>query len=155
MEPISTPRRSWNAGIWVGFLIMVAGLLTYLPFFARFPATRDIPWVNLGLFAVGAALIARGLSRAFRRPDLHRGKVFGIVLGGLGVLMAGFFTLGVFHFARHLPRSEGAPQVGQKAPDFNLLDREGRPVTLSSLLASNGGGQKTRAVLLVFYRGFW
>lgn len=39
--------------------------------------------------------------------------------------------------------------VGDLAPDFTLLDQDGRPHTLSGALA------KQDAVVLVFYRGHW
>ncbi len=38
--------------------------------------------------------------------------------------------------------------VGKSAPDFTLTDQDGKPVTLS-----NYRGKK--AVVLVFYRGYW
>ena len=34
-------KRSWNWAIWVGFLVVAAGLLSYLPVFSQFRATRD------------------------------------------------------------------------------------------------------------------
>lgn len=46
------------------------------------------------------------------------------------------------HRARIAP-----PAVGQPAPNFRLVDQDGKRVELSAL-----GGQK---VVLVFYRGFW
>jgi hypothetical protein len=61
--------------MWVGFLIVVAGLLSFVPVFAQFPATRDFPWVNLLLFAAGLALLGLGLVRAYRHPDRYRGRV--------------------------------------------------------------------------------
>ena len=62
-----------------------------------------------------------------------------------------------------LPPSKGAPQVGQKAPDFTLLDTASKPVKLSELLAPNqsapavqaNGQTKAPWVLLIFYRGYW
>jgi cytochrome oxidase Cu insertion factor (SCO1/SenC/PrrC family) len=39
------------------------------------------------------------------------------------------------------------PAVGAQAPDFKLVDQDGKRVTLSALR-----GQK---VVLVFYRGYW
>ena len=148
-------KRRWNASLWVGFLVMLAAAFSYIPIFARIPATRDFPWVNLTLFATGAALIGLGLTRAFRRPDAYRGKVPAVVLAALGAGVLGFFLVGTFHFARQLPQSAGAPRVGQKAPEFSLLDAGGNPVALSSLLSSSVGGRQTRAILLIFYRGFW
>ncbi len=59
-----------------------------------------------------------------------------------------------------LPPSKGAPEVGQKAPDFTLPDSGGVAVTLSGLLEAPGGARKPSAdkarwILLVFYRGYW
>ncbi len=56
---------------------------------------------------------------------------------------------------------EGAPRVGQNAPDFTLPDAAtGKPVRLSHLLASlaadaGQANRKTRWLVLIFYRGYW
>ncbi len=110
---------------------------------------------------VGSGLSAVGLARAYRQPEVYRGKVSGLILEALGLLAFGLFIFGVFVHARRLPPSTGAPQVGQKAPDFSLVDQEGNSVTLSALLALPQGGtaargtNKTNAVFLIFYRGYW
>jgi peroxiredoxin len=57
--------------------------------------------------------------------------------------------------AKQLPASRGAPQVGQKAPDFTLKDTSEKPVALSELLSTPVNGSKPKGVLLVFYRGYW
>jgi hypothetical protein len=151
------PRRRWNLSIWAGFLLVVAGFLSY-PFFTQFPATRDVPWVNFVLFAAGLALLVMGLTRAFGRPAIYRGKIFGPILAGLSLLVAGLFGYVVFFELRDLPASSGAPHVGQKAPEFTLTDQDDRPVSLSDLLSSpaaDASTAKPNAVLLIFYRGFW
>ncbi len=153
-------KRRWNLSLWAGFLVILAALISYLPLFVRFPITRDLPWANLLLFAAGGGLLAIGLKRAFRQPELYRGKVSGTILGTLSVIVFGFFVFGIFYGGKQLPPSKGAPQIGQKAPDFTLLDKDGNPVTLSALLASPGGSAaggtiKTSAVVLIFYRGYW
>jgi hypothetical protein len=149
-------KRRLNLDPWLGFLVIVVAFLTYIPVFARFPSTRDIPWPTLLMLAAGLGLIARGLTRAFRRPDLHRGRVAGPVLATLGIALSAFFVLGVFHFARQIPPSNAAPRAGQKAPDFTLPDKDGHPVTLSRLLDSGqDGAGRLNGVVLIFYRGYW
>ncbi len=144
-------KRKWNWLIWVGFVIVLAGLFSYA-FFARFPITRDFPWVNLLLFGIGAAFLMVGLFRAFGRPRLYRGKIFGSMFTAIVVLLIAFFSYEIFYVLRQVPASSGAPRVGQLAPDFILLDQNGKPVGLGDLLSGPSG---RKAVALIFYRGFW
>jgi len=142
-------RRSWNSLIWAGFAITLVAVFSYIPIFVRFPVTRDVPWANLLLFLAGGWLLAAGLKRAYGEPERYGGKVNGAVLGALALALFGLFCWGNFVFARHVPSASGAPQAGQTAPDFTLPDANGKPVTLSDLRTAN------RAVLLIFYRGYW
>jgi hypothetical protein len=142
-------KRRWNWSLWAGFLLVLAGLLSYVPVFAHFPVTRDFPWVNLLMFAAGGALLVAGLMRAYRQPQLYRGRITGPVLAVLSVLGIGFFCYGLFYVARQLPESAAAPRVGQRAPDFTLPDHDGNPLALADLL------EKSNAALLIFYRGYW
>ncbi len=61
--------------------------------------------------------------------------------------------------AKPLPPSKGAPQIGQKAPDFTLPDSSGKPARLSDFVAAPvgvGADAKPSAwTLLIFYRGYW
>ena len=142
-------KRNWNASLWIGFGVVLLGVFTYLPLFAKYQATNDIPWVNLLLFLLGGTLLGLGLKRAFVEPQRYRGKVTGVILS---VLTLGFVTLfcwGVFVFAKSVPSATQAIQVGQRAPDFVLPDAEGGQVALSEVLKRN------RGALLVFYRGYW
>jgi hypothetical protein len=141
-------KRKWNWAVWVGFVTTLAGLFSY-GFFARFPITRDFPWANLLLFGIGAALFVVGLFRAFGRPQVYRGKIFGSIFTAIAVLVVAFFSYEIFYVLRQVPASAGAPRVGQKAPDFLLVDQNGKPVELGDLLSGS------RAVALIFYRGFW
>jgi AhpC/TSA family len=143
-------KRSWNAPIWIGFAVVVLGLFSY-PFLFRFPSTRDFPWVSFVGLAIGGALLAVGLARAFRAPQRYRGRIGGSIAAGLAIGLTGFFLYATFVGARKVPASKGAPQVGFRAPDFTLPDQDGNPVTLSKVLTDS----KPRAVVLVFYRGFW
>ena len=148
-------KRSWNWNVWAGLLLVIAGLFSY-PFFVLFPVTRDFPWANLLLFCTGGVLLALGLNRAFRHPELHRGKIFGPIFAGLSLLMFGLFAYGAFYEVRQLPTSTAAPRVGQPAPEFTLPDRDGKPVALADLLKSPPeGGTSASGTLLIFYRGYW
>jgi peroxiredoxin len=51
--------------------------------------------------------------------------------------------------------STGAPQVGQQAPAFTLIDSNNKPVTLAQLLSERINNRPPRGVLLIFYRGYW
>jgi len=141
-------KRKWNWPIWVGFFVLVAGVFSY-EFFARFPITRDLPWANLLLFAIGIALLISGLFHAFGRPQVYRGRIFGSVFAVVAVLVVALFSYEIFYALRQVPASAGAPHVGQKAPDFLLLDQNGKPVGLGDLLSGS------RGAVLIFYRGFW
>jgi hypothetical protein len=143
-------KRNWNWPLWAGFILVLAGFLSY-SFFALVPVTRDFPWVNLLLFCGGGILLATGLVRAFRQPELYRGKIFGPILAALSLLVVGLFAYGVFYIVRQMPASAGAPRVGEKAPEFTLPDQDGKPVALADLRSSGGA----RGALIIFYRGHW
>lgn len=135
-----------------GFLVCALAFLSYPLFFAGFPGTRDVPWVNWLLFAVGLGLLVVGIARPFRQPERFRGKVLSPLLGVLGLVALGLFLFITQVYARQLPPAAGAPQVGEKAPDFTLPDSNGKPVRLYSLLEQGNPGSW---VVLIFYRGYW
>ena len=158
LQLMEKKRPNWL--LWLGFLTSLIGFVSYFLFFLQFPVTRDIPWVNYLLFALAALLLAIGLRRAFAQPTVYRGKISGPILTAFSAVVLGAFCFMVFVESRHLPASGGAPQVGQNAPPFSLLDTHGKQVSLSQLLttpidAAAGPKQTTRGVLLVFYRGYW
>jgi len=140
-------KRSWNWPLWVGFIVAVGGLFSY-EFFAQFPVTRDFPWANLLLFGIGAMLLLVGLFRAFGRPQLYRGKVFGSIFTAIAVFLFAFFAYEIFYVLKQVPLSAQAPRVGEKAPDFSLSDQNGKSVSLTDLISPNGA-------ILIFYRGHW
>jgi AhpC/TSA family len=128
--------------------LVLGGLFSYA-FLIRFPITRDFPWANLLLFGIGAALLIFGLFRAFGRPNVYRGKIFGSIFAVLSALMFALFSYVIFYELRQVPASTGAPRAGQKAPEFTLPDQNDKPVALTDLLSHS------KATLLIFYRGFW
>ena len=137
-----------------GFLICGIAFVSYPAFFARFPATRDVPWASWLLFVLGFVLLGAGLARAFRQREVYRGRILGPILGVLSIAFLGLFLFITVVYGRQLPTSSDAPKIGEKAPDFTLRDTQGQPVQLSNLLARRGdspGGW----VLLIFYRGYW
>lgn len=142
-------KRNANWILWGGFLTAVVAVVSYVPVFVQFAATRDFPWANLLLFAIAAAMLGVGTRRAFGRPDQYRGKVRSIILSVLSAALLTLFCFVTFWFARQLPSSETALRVGSPAPEFTLTDTTGAPVSLAELR------QGHRAVLLIFYRGYW
>jgi hypothetical protein len=149
--------RRFNWPLWVGFLLTLGAFMTYFTVFVYLPATRDFPWANLLLFLLAAVLLFAGIRRGFASDRAHptRSKIVTSIVGLLSVAVFGFFIFAVFIAARWLPASTGAPQVGQRAPDFTLTDTTGKSVSLSELLSAPLNGAAPKGVLLVFYRGYW
>jgi AhpC/TSA family len=144
----TSTRKNWNWMLWLGFLFVLAGFLSYT-FFARFAVTREFPSANFLLFFVGGIFLVLGLFRAFGKPQVYRGKILGSILTVLSALMVAFFCYVFFYQLRQVPPSTAAPRVGQKAPEFTLPDQNDKPVALADLLSNS------KATLLIFYRGFW
>ena len=131
-------KRKWNWPIWVGFVVALGGLFSY-EFFVRFPITRDFPWANLLLFGIGAVLLLAGLFRAFGRPQLYRGKIFGSIFTAIALFLFALFSYEIFYVLRQVPLSAQAPRVGERAPEFTLVDPNGRSVALAELLSGSKG----------------
>ena len=148
-------KRNWH--VWIGFLLCVVGFLSYPFFFAQYPITRDVPWVTFLMMAAGLAFATSGLRRAFARSQEYKGKIAGSILGVLSVAVVGLFCFEIFYVSKQLPKSAGAPQVGQKAPEFSLLDTNKQQVSLASLFAAQlpATQKPPKGVFLVFYRGYW
>src|SRR5260370_21912361 len=115
-------KRRRNIMIWAGFAIALVALLSYVPLFVQFAVTRDVPWANFLLFFVAICFLAVGLKRAFREPEVYRGKVSGSILGVLTLLMLGFFCFVIFYIAKLVPLSSDALRPGQPAASFTLAN---------------------------------
>ncbi len=154
-------QRQKNLAPWWGLLFALAAIGCNAAFFVSPPWQGALPWLSV-LFAILALVfLATGLRRAFGHTGVYRGRVLSIVLTVIAL-----FPLGISAFAfvkaRELPSSTAAPQVGQRVPDFTLSDTSGQPVSLDQLLAPAGSAstsqsqaQAPKAVLLIFYRGYW
>src|SRR5215216_7917080 len=149
--------RRFNWPLWVGFVLTLAAFFTYFSVFVWFPSTRDFPWANLLIFLIALVLLVLGVRRGFAsgRPHPTRSKVVTSIVATLSVIVLALFIFTIFVFARWLPASKGAPQVGQRAPDFILTDTAGKQVSLTELRTSPIDGNAPKGVLLVFYRGYW
>ena len=146
-------QKPGHRALWLGLLFTLLGPISNGLYFLGFPASAVV-WTTLLLPAVGLTLVLIGLRRAFGQSP-YRAKVGGTIAVALSVLvLAG--SVGFFVLARRLPPpSTGTPQVGQRVPDFTLPDSAGNPVALSQVLAGTNAGGPPKAVLLVFYRGYW
>ncbi|MGH9528846.1 MAG: hypothetical protein ACRD2S_02895 [Terriglobales bacterium] len=155
MPDLLENRRNWAA--WSGFLLAVGAILCNVVFFAHPPGQVAIPWLSLLLAVVALILVAVALKRVFWQPRIFRGRILSSIVCGFSLLLAGMAIFAFVH-ARELPHSAGAPQVGQKAPGFTLADTNGHQVSLDQLVAPAAGDPQSvapKAVLLVFYRGYW
>jgi len=158
-EEVSRPvKQAWNWRIWAGFLVALAVIPSYFVFFAKYPTTRDVPWVSWLMFAISTWLLWTGIRRAFASSKVYRGRITGPILAVLSLGAAVFFGYATLYASRQLPAAAGAPRVGEKAPEFTLADTSGNMVAMSTLLSEpmpGMAGQKPRGLVLVFYRGYW
>jgi hypothetical protein len=151
--PDPSDRRS-NLAPWWGLLFALGAMGCNVVLYVGSPAQSAMPVLSLVFAIIAIIFLVIGLKRAFGQPQIYRGKVLTVVLTVVALLPA---ALNAFAFvaARKLPNSTAAPQVGQKVPDFTLADTSGKPVSLDQLLSASSGTQAPKAVLLIFYRGYW
>ena len=149
--------RRLNWPLWTGLLVTLVAFLSYFFVFVLFPFTRDFPWANLVLFAVAGVLLFMGLRRGFAsdRPHPVRSKIVSSIVSVFSLFVFAMFIFTIFVVGRSLPASKGAPQVGQRVPEFSLPDTSGKTVSLNELLTTPINGNRPKGVLLIFYRGYW
>jgi len=149
---VPAPRSS-NSALWWGLLITILGFFSNFLYWLHIPQAI-IPWINLLVPPIGLVLLLIGLVRLWPGANLWK-RGLGVLAGVLSVAIFALTVWAFFH-SRNVPRAAGAPQVGQKVPDFTLADSSGQPVSLSQLLSTPmAGSARPKAVLLVFYRGYW
>jgi len=134
----SAPKQR-NHLIWIGALISVLGLVSYFTTFARFPALRDFPWVNIPVVLIGFAVSMMAVRR--------RLSFFSATGALVSTACAGLLLAYVFVLSNQLPDTGEVVALGADAPAFALIDDEGLTVSLADF---NG-----QPVVLAFYRGFW
>lgn len=141
--------------MWAGFVLSLFAVFSYPFVFVRWPITREFPWVNLILFAIALVLLFFGLRRAFVTDKTIVSSVFSTLAAVFGVFLLAALLFLIYVMGSWLPKSAGAPQVGQKAPAFTLTDSNDKPVTLAQLLSEPVNNKPPKGVLLIFYRGYW
>jgi len=158
---LDASKRHSNPAPWWGLFFAIAAAGCNAAFFANPPLSATLPWLSLILVVVAFIFLIVGLKRAFGLPQIYRGKILSVVLFVVALLPAAMSAF-IFVDARKLPSAEAAPQVGQRVPDFTLADTFGKPVSLDDLLAATASASVTasqarapKAVLLIFYRGYW
>ena len=153
MDQTSVRKINWQ--IWAGFLLSLFAGLSYPLLFVRWPITREPPWANIVVFAIALIFLFFGLRQAFKPGKRVVAKIFSALAAAFGVLLLAGLLFMFYVMGSWLPASRGAPQVGQKAPDFSLTDSNNKPVTLAQLLSEPINNKPPKGVLLIFYRGFW
>ena len=153
------PRIHRNHLLTAAWIVTVLAFFSNFLFFWQFAGERILPWLSLAMFVVALGLCIAALRRSFAQSAVYGGKVSGSIVT---VMMCLMFALTVFAFyvSRHIPEAGDAPRAGEKAPEFTLADTSGAQVSLSSLLNTPLANSprpdgKPKAVLLVFYRGYW
>ena len=144
-----------NWQIWVGFVLSLVAAFSYPFLFVRWAITREFPWANLVLFAIALVLLFFGLRRAFKPDKRIVSKIFSSLAAVFGLFLLAGLLFMIYVMGSWLPASAGAPQVGQKAPDFSLTDPNNKPMTLAQLLTEPINNKPPKGVLLIFYRGYW
>jgi hypothetical protein len=119
-------------------LVAVGGVAAYV-LLLRFELVRNHPEGYVAAAALATVLAGLAWHRSRRWPSWAA-----LVFSTLVLLLTGWFN---FVGAR-VPDTPVAVRVGEPAPEFTLPDALGRPVALADYR-----GQK--AVVLVFYRGYW
>ena len=147
MSSMSPDRPPRNHALWLGPVIAFAGMVSYFQFFARFPALRDFPWVNLPLVLIGIALSLGGFWGAYVRGSRWPVKLAASLGLASSLLFGGFLIAYVFWISNSLPAATSTTRALDQAPDFELEDAAGRVHRLSDYRGSK--------VVLVFYRGHW
>ena len=131
MTETITRQRNWAP--WIGLLFALAALFSNAAFFLGLPGPKLIVWLGVTLTIAAVVCAVIGIMRAFGQHQIYGGKISSPILGVLSLLICGLVAVASVT-SRSLPVATGAPQVGQKVPDFTLADTSGNKVSLDQLL---------------------
>jgi hypothetical protein len=149
--------KLWN---WRPYAGLGLSLVAFVGYVVLVNETRAVFWPALLLFVAAAVLLFSGLKRRSREPELYRGKIASYVFTIVSLLILGLFGFVAYQVSRAFPEAKNAPRIGQRAPEFSLVDANGQNFTLAQLLSgsitnSGGAARAAKGVLVVFYRGYW
>lgn len=128
--------------------VAALGFMVYLPLGSLPSLTgfSEEPWVLTTAMAICGLLSVRG---AWRRRlavgrIVRRTLFFGAFLAVMGNVNYAHY---VYYYSHTVPDAEGAPRVGEPAPEFTVPDPSGGDWSLAAF--------KGTPFLLVFYRAHW
>ena len=147
-------ERGWNASLWWGFALALASMLCDAVLFLSPPGEEVLPWLSIVLAVLTLIFVVGALKQIFAAANSPSRKVWSSILVLVSLLLIGVSAFASFK-SRALPGSAEAPQVGQKAPEFTLMDTHDQTVSLAELFSSTPTDPPPKAVLLIFYRGYW
>jgi hypothetical protein len=122
-------------------VLIALGAIAAYALLLRVAVVRNHPEGYVAAFVLATALAALAVARARRR----RWPAW-LALGLASLLLV---TGAWFNFvATRVPDTPTVLRVGDRAPDFTLLDAAARPVSLADYRGK-------KPVVLIFYRGYW
>ena len=130
---------------WLGFLITLFGIISYFVLFARFPITRDVPWVNLPIVLLGGGFALIGSSGWSGRRGLGK-KIKAMILSVLTVALTVLFVAYIFVLSK-VPEATATSLELEQPMEFSLPDHNGKSVSLSDYAG--------RRLVIAFFRGYW
>jgi energy-coupling factor transporter transmembrane protein EcfT len=129
-----------------GFALALASTWCDAVLFLSPPGQEALPWLSIVLAVLALVFVVRGLKQIFAAANRPSRKVWSSILVLVSLLLIGVSAFASFK-SRAMPE---APQVGQKAPGFALMDTHDQPVSLAELFSSTLNDPPPKAVLLIF-----
>jgi hypothetical protein len=183
MPELTVRQRNWAP--WLGLFLALAAMLSNAGFFMALPGQRAIAWLGVVLTIAALVCAVIGVVRAFRQPQVYGGKVSSSILGVLSLLICGLVAIAAVtsralpssaaapQVGQKVPDFTLADTNGNKVSLDQLLGKADAATKTVSLVApprevieklgtanqsspvAAGIATPPKAVLLVFYRGYW